>query len=585
MKGKISFISSLLSRSSSKADIRESIPTEIAPPIPAAKAVEEKIEKIEESKSQKPPVARKPSTQRNNERITRSTTLAKRLSTSFRRPSSPSASHVPLPSASSRQFREAALRERGLIPSKDMSTLEREQDERISPVFPSPESLGNGLSEADRIKQEWEAKSKDTADHEKSSSPALESADQLITDEPAKLPKLELATVQEVTTPLPSPAEQPIPSPTPPTLRKSSSRTNLVAAKPPPLIDLPPTPTDPETIPLPPSPFPDTSSIRSVELELSPRIIPLPSSPSPPSSPRTAEDQESENIAEPETAAAYSSFETPRPKLTLSTAPPASSPIASPNLNSAYECSEDGALAPPSARSRSRTRAVPFMGSSESDESESIRVPSLATSSQITLESAFSQASHKTKPMPLMKTWTNEPKVPVIVESPIEGHLIEDHGLINTIPEDEFSDPPSPLPRRGRLQTTAADTKGRRKSFFGKRNTSDDPQGPKVGSFASFRRSVVGTLSRGGHSPSAKLTSFDISNLPPSPIVPASFQSTGSRRSNESPPRGRTNARTINAVPRQALSPTIHSRGSIWTEANTIQDDETRRMTEMAFLG
>ncbi|KAH9915108.1 uncharacterized protein B0H18DRAFT_108111 [Fomitopsis serialis] len=36
--------------------------------------------------------------------------------------------------------------------------------------------------------------------------------------------------------------------------------------------------------------------------------------------------------------------------------------------------------------------------------------------------------------------------------------------------------------------------------------------------------------------------------------------------------------------PRQALSPTIHDRGTILVEAGRIEDEESRRLSEMAFL-
>ncbi|KAF5391501.1 hypothetical protein D9757_002471 [Collybiopsis confluens] len=534
-KTKLSFIAGLLSKSKSKVEdqnINPSLPNEQEP-------------------KQSVAVARKTTPRRSIENISRS---ARRISTTLRNASPEPANRVPLPSASSRQFREAALRERGLMPQKDMSALEREQDDRKSPASPTPQTtLTDGMSEADRIKQQWEAKMQ--------SQSTAESPDANSQSDPAESLVLKLDTVQEVPTPLVSPVMA-IPSPT---LTKMSSRSNLKAPKPPPTIDLPPTPMDPETIPLPHSPFEETCSVRS--FPISAQLIPIPPSPTSPSSYSHTESTDP-RASEPES---NSSSQTPRPNLSLSAAPPSSSPIASPSSPSAYECSDDGALAPPKSRSCSQSRVV--LGSSDSeDEFGSIAPPSLATSSQLTLESSLSHSTHnnhKSRPNPLAKTWTNEPKVPVIVESPVES--MEQYGLIlpiNSIAEDEVMKE-SPADDTPPLSPSVpeSDLNLRRKSIFGRRNTKTDGSSPTTRSFASLRRSVIGTLSR-GHSPKV-----DVTNIPPSPsFVSSNFVSSPSV--NRKP-----------SLPRQALGPTMHSPGSIWVETNGIEDDETRRVTEMAFLG
>ena len=74
---------------------------------------------------------------------------------------------------------------------------------------------------------------------------------------------------------------------------------------------------------------------------------------------------------------------------------------------------------------------------------------------------------------------------------------------------------------------------------------------------------------------------FDASHLPPSPTVPnapaslapSSFRGTG-RPSNGG----------LRAPPRQAVAPTMHSHGTIVHQTNFIEDDESRRLSEMAFL-
>jgi hypothetical protein len=58
-------------------------------------------------------------------------------------------------SFTSRENREAALRERGLLPPmKDLSQQEREADERLAPI-PAPDKDQNGFSAAAKIKEEW----------------------------------------------------------------------------------------------------------------------------------------------------------------------------------------------------------------------------------------------------------------------------------------------------------------------------------------------------------------------------------------------------------------------------------------------
>ncbi|KAF8126940.1 hypothetical protein EV363DRAFT_498768 [Boletus edulis] len=74
-----------------------------------------------------------------------------------RDPRTTNAVSPPLPNSFvSKQHREAALRERGLLPpSKDLSEQEREADERVG-SFPSPAiSTIHGSTEAERLKASW----------------------------------------------------------------------------------------------------------------------------------------------------------------------------------------------------------------------------------------------------------------------------------------------------------------------------------------------------------------------------------------------------------------------------------------------
>ncbi|KAJ4500909.1 hypothetical protein C8R41DRAFT_809379 [Lentinula lateritia] len=571
MKGKISFITGLLSRSSSKINIREGA-------LGTSSDVPEENEKVDSDNlvpknvqiEHVKPVERKNVAQSSTDRSPRATKIAKRLSTTFRKPSSQSLQHsprVPVPSAHSRQMREAALRERGLLPPKDMSALEREQD-NLLPLSPIPQAAyADGPSEADRIKQAWEAKiqSNDPTD--------FKSVTSKIIDQPPKSDSfnesLDLRAVREVSTPPSSPKP-------PSSIRKSSSRAHLAQPKAPPTCDLPPTPVDPESIPLPPSPLEDT--FNSAEI-LFRETSPLSSSSA--NSPHISPDAVSLHLS------SAPSGLSPTPPRALLPLPP-----------STGEHSEDGAQAPSKSRSDSRPSrpSVVINSCSDSDESGSIASPSLDTSSQLTSESPLSHVVHKVKPVPLVKTWAKELSVPVIVESPIEGHTLVhsiDDSTINDIPEEETNHTGSPL-----LRVDPHSPNEKRKPLLDKRSTlspkisSDKQAGGKMSrsnSLANFRQSVVSTLSR---KPSSfkKPTSFnfDGSSLPPSPTVPASLagQSTNSSMSTQSVKSKNSLSHSVPIpVPRQALSPKIHSRGSILLEASHIEDEETRRMTEMAFMG
>ena len=92
---------------------------------------------------------------------------------------------------------------------------------------------------------------------------------------------------------------------------------------------------------------------------------------------------------------------------------------------------------------------------------------------------------------------------------------------------------------------------------------------------------------------------FDASHLPASPTYahappnrppppPTAFsQGTGLRyqhhhASSSVSSEGRTTG--VGLRPRQPVAPTMHSRGSILHQAHFIEDEESRRLSEMAFL-
>ena len=87
---------------------------------------------------------------------------------------------------------------------------------------------------------------------------------------------------------------------------------------------------------------------------------------------------------------------------------------------------------------------------------------------------------------------------------------------------------------------------------------------------------------------------YDASHLPPSPSYaqqqhappppPSSFPGMGMGAAGglSVPLQGRTTG--VGLRPRQPVAPTMHSRGSILHQAHFIEDDESRRLSEMAFL-
>lgn len=101
---------------------------------------------------------------------------------------------------------------------------------------------------------------------------------------------------------------------------------------------------------------------------------------------------------------------------------------------------------------------------------------------------------------------------------------------------------------------------------------------------SNLRRAFSGGLKPRPHSqldPSASQSKrakmFDASRLPASPSNPPSAFPAAAV-----PLQGRTTG--VGLRPRQARAPTMHSRGSILQQAHFIEDDESRRLSEMAFL-
>lgn len=188
-----------------------------------------------------------------------------------------------------------------------------------------------------------------------------------------------------------------------------------------------------------------------------------------------------------------------------------------------------------------------------------------------------------------MKTYEGH-HIAMIAESPIEDCQFSaspKEDALGVIAEEETYTSRPVRPRRQITDPTGLRTSEARKSFNPfKRGQAEDnspsDQPPRrlamSASLSNMRRSVVSSLSKpkstldfsGQLSPK----SFDASHLPPSPTPSAHGEA------------GQPGAMTsVGPRPRRAVDPVLHSRGSIILQTNSIADDESRRMTEMAFLG
>ncbi|OSC98234.1 hypothetical protein PYCCODRAFT_1011440 [Trametes coccinea BRFM310] len=167
--------------------------------------------------------------------------------------------------------------------------------------------------------------------------------------------------------------------------------------------------------------------------------------------------------------------------------------------------------------------------------------------------------------------------------------------------------PAAARPRPPRLQTPeqAAEAQGNRKSFslFGKKSSTFDSSAPGAArgssSMSNLRRAFTGGLAAKlqvrprstlnpapaelGAGGQRRTKMFDASHLPASPTrATAAHAPPSSFPAAYVPLQGRTPG--VGPRPRQAVAPTMHSRGSILHQAHFIEDDESRRLSEMAFL-
>ncbi|KAG6865978.1 hypothetical protein C0991_009980 [Blastosporella zonata] len=519
----------------------------------------------------------------------RSKTIMRLFSTKFRPRSPPTPTRSTLLPRSptqitsafgSKEAREAALRERGLLPplkaNVDLSLAEYERD-RLLPILTPPsnddtvDGEGMMMSAALRVKHEWEAKHMDARDEfermknftfgRPTSPPALEEPSTSL---------LPSATVEPSGATHPIPSDQPPPDTMPPVLTLNSRRSLATLGF---QLD------DPST------------AVQRLSSAFEPHLIPLPPSPSPSSRfPRSREELAAISLA--------ASFPLP-PSPGLSV--PQGSPVIS--------------ITPPTVFSSE----LPQHSRAESGSSR-VTAVSGAASHGMTASTADTSESSSSPNI----------AIPLIVESPIEESPIEEESLLKgsitgrhialsaTTSEDgvlevRFSKQStarirnSTDPTPGELKTHRAE---RRKSFNPfKRNQASPPAEPPVvslqtpsrrlsmgASLNNMRRSVIGTLSRpkpAGLAVKVERAGFDASHLPPSPTIPAVFAEHASSFSPIASPKWTSpfqQQQQQRPMPpdfktRIPVSPTLYSRGGIVAETNNIEDDESRRMTELAFLG
>ncbi|KAK7052196.1 hypothetical protein R3P38DRAFT_2603489 [Favolaschia claudopus] len=489
---------------------------------------------------------------------------------------------VALPSTTwaSQEARNAALRERGLLPQLPLSVQEAQQDSRIAVVVAEPPSTTTTLERrestaASRVKEEWEAQNRERLAGFRfgGNSPVQDSF-------PTSSSSLE--AVKEVDTPLPSPnptdpppefivnnaSAELLPKPTPrappPTLNLKHGLHHLSPplmqawsdSSPPHLDELDPC----FLLPLPPSPAPDIESTNKFSSLISAFSA--------------------DTGLTPISPAFRDGDVTPKPQ--SHPVPPA---VVSP---------------PPLATSTSESSGLSEVPSLVSDTSQA-SLNSLSVSSP-------PAAVGRMRNVPLASTVRNSTVEPleidqhhaisVIVESPVDDEgggavAIIDNALpvveekaaeSNTTPSpNPNTTSPNPTPNPAALTQTplqppqrrktdpSSAKPDRRKSLNVFKNLSlRRPKAPPA-SLSSSATDPARTARAKARSALGVPAGFDASLLPPSPTLSAGFAAQ----------QGKEGGMTQN---RMSLNPTMHNAETILEEMNKIGDEESRRMTEVAFM-
>ncbi|OAX34056.1 hypothetical protein K503DRAFT_774959 [Rhizopogon vinicolor AM-OR11-026] len=219
--------------------------------------------------------------------------------------------------------------------------------------------------------------------------------------------------------------------------------------------------------------------------------------------------------------------------------------------------------------SHSASESLPRSSSCDSDADLKAEIPFIGRSSMSSSVSPLSQSSHLEVlqeepaehglPTPLPPSPLHS-QPPIIISTPVEDSFPPSSPISCTFsshlaPPGSFSQPHSPLPAPSDKENSYSSfpkppVRRRMTNASSRSHSSVGTSLSKFGtnSLTNLRRSVIGSIKHSG-------SSADLSTSSSQP-----------------------------SSPRMAISPTIHNRGSILIEAKGIEDAESRRLSELAFL-
>ncbi|KAG6900701.1 hypothetical protein C0993_005013 [Termitomyces sp. T159_Od127] len=500
------------------------------------------------------PTVRSESTQR---KLTRSKTISRLLSLKSLVRSRTTASNTSQPlfrsptritsAFGSKETRDAALRERGLLPPSklnvDLSLVERERDRHLPVLMPpldeevdADDGQGSKMSAAAKVKQEWETKHRDDKGLERmknstirdlASSPMKDVLSPTVVRSSASLEPFTCCETNNLSQIAPTSASSSTP------LKHLSKNLEYIdfSTESQPFFSSP----EPYITPLPPSPSP-SSLLNSQEELLIHSLSPSPSSESstspaiyrnipitPPVIPPL------HDPTGPDSSLLTPVFHSASPVMT---APHVTSITTSPDLleNDDILMTESPIETPLTGSISGRPR--------DSGNFEVTLAPDISAAGSTDLS--------KTRP----RNFTDPTGFRIHQVEPCKS---------SSYPFKRYTDPPLSTDSTRRLSIRA--------------------------SFNNLRRSLVGTLSRAKTAGLDK--GFNSPHLLPSPTfpVPGIDQAGVDQAACLNLSQTQSPACPESRKVRLSVSPTLYSRGTILAETNNIKDEESRRMTELAFLG
>lgn len=492
------------------------------------------------------------------------------ISSTFRSRFSASSTSPPpaSPSPRAKQRREAALRERGLLPARDLSRQEADQDRRNPAIAPdrSLRSFNNSPepSAAQVIRQQWE--------------------DRNMVSTPAEASERERMKHFRFGASLSASASSP-------DLSRSLPSETVAKVNEPPrftvLGDISPDSTN------------DVQRFSQQSSASSRQSMPVASDnlPRPLSLKHDSVDHAPISNGHKHGGSHDSSL----------SAPPSANPVISLTPPCHSSCFSRSSSISSSAASLQR-RSDSLTRLTSISESSSLRTPSLENPSRSsTLNTARSSTLNTTRSSTLNTTESSSAgyryrgknnllglkipeyprSVPVIIESPVEGAMVFDMPESTSVWPSPTMEMPTHRPVLTRRERGYGDAgkREKQKSFnpFKRAGQStalfDENYRPMSvsSSMGNLRRGVddwTKTWSSHG-TPSMvpeKIETFDTPHLSPSPKPSKHFKT----------PSSDTTSTCLSV--RKPLQPTLHTRGSIIHEMKTIENDEVRRVTELAFL-